>query len=231
MTNSALPDEVPDEAPNEVPDEAPNEAPAGARDEAPAGAPGEAVGGVADGGDGGSGGEGSGGGGGRAGGPRLAAELTTDDVWAIADFLLPLLEATERSHAPGTEEHRTASALAESVAALTLTLEHAIRGGGHGRVRVLADAPPPRKPSEEELRLRAEHRLTQIRESWNHLCAIAGFWKNVPGYDPTRWQEVRFRDTEERTRYERHAAELRARGMLGEPWVPPGTEPGLATGG
>ncbi|MFE1555492.1 hypothetical protein ACFW6V_10910 [Streptomyces sp. NPDC058734] len=127
-------------------------------------------------------------------GPRYADELTTGIVWEIGDFLLPRLERAARTHPSDSEEGITASALAESVEALVLTLEWAITGGTPARARVPIGIPPPPKPTEEERRVRAERRLERLREDWNHLCALAGHWRSAPGFQCSRWRKLDFRD-------------------------------------
>ncbi|MFF0549993.1 hypothetical protein ACFYUL_13635 [Streptomyces sp. NPDC004311] len=129
-------------------------------------------------------------------GPRYANDLTTDMVWEIGDFLLPRLERAAGTHPPDSEEGITASALAEAVAALVLSLEFAINGGTPGRVRVPVGIPLPPPLREEERRIRGEERLERLREDWNHLCTLAGYWHTEPGYRGSRWCKLNFRDAE-----------------------------------
>ncbi|MDX3797761.1 hypothetical protein [Streptomyces sp. AK04-3B] len=141
-------------------------------------------------------------------GPRYADELTTDIVWEIGDFLLPRLERAARAHPSDSEEGITASALAEAVATLVLTLEGTITGGMPGRVRIPVVIPRPPAPSEEERRVRAVMRLDRLREDWNHLCDLAGFWRSAPGCHVSRWRKVEFRDAEHERWYRRQLSSL-----------------------
>lgn len=127
-------------------------------------------------------------------GPRYADELTTDIVWEIGDFLLPRLERAASTHPADSEEGITAAALAEAVATLVLTLEGAINGGTPGRVRVRVGIPPTPPLPEDERRVRGEERLERLRDDWNHLCALAGYWHSAPGYQGSRWCQLNFRD-------------------------------------
>ncbi|MGW4231147.1 hypothetical protein ACWEF9_17930 [Streptomyces sp. NPDC004980] len=136
-----------------------------------------------------------------AGGPRYADELTADIVWEVGDFLLPRLERAAGAHPADSEEGITASALAEAVAALVLTLEWTITGGTPGRVRNPIGIPPPPRPTEEELRVRAEVRLDRLRDDWNHLCVLAGYWRSAPGHQGSRWRRLEFRDAEQERWY------------------------------
>ncbi|MFK0050035.1 hypothetical protein ACIQU4_39195 [Streptomyces sp. NPDC090741] len=129
-------------------------------------------------------------------GPRYADELTADVVWEIGDFLLPRLERAARAHPSYSEEGITASALAEAVATLVLTLEWTITGETPGRVRSPIGIPAPPMPTEVERRVRAEIRLDRLRDDWNHLCVLAGYWRSAPGHQDSRWRKLEFRDTE-----------------------------------
>ncbi|MFI1018135.1 hypothetical protein [Streptomyces sp. NPDC020965] len=148
----------------------------------------------------------------EASGPRYADELTAGMVWEIGDWLLPRLERAAAAHPPGSEESITASALEEAVATLVLTLEWAITGRTPGRVRARIGVPPPPplpEPSEAERRVRAEERLERRREDWNTLCRLAGHWRSAPGYQGTRWSEIRFRDAERERWYNQQLAHRR----------------------
>ncbi|MFF4421545.1 hypothetical protein ACFY04_12285 [Streptomyces sp. NPDC001549] len=120
--------------------------------------------------------------------------MTTDIVWEIGDFLLPRLERAASAHPADSEESITASALAEAVATLVLALEWAITGGTPGRARVPVGIPLPPVPTEVERRVRAEERLERLRDEWNHLCVLAGYWRSAPGYQDSRWCKLNFRD-------------------------------------
>jgi hypothetical protein len=146
-----------------------------------------------------------------------ADDVTVKDVRAIGDFLLPRLEGVLRAHSPDTEEHRIASALAESVAWLVLSVEFAITGEQPGRVLVLADSPAPAPQTDEQVRAQAKARLQRVHDDWNHLCAIAGFWSSDPASDGTRWHEVQFLDAEAHRRYDQQVARLVAEGVLRPP--------------
>ncbi|MEU3516251.1 hypothetical protein ABZ770_13340 [Streptomyces sp. NPDC006654] len=67
-----------------------------------------------------------------------AVDVTVNDAWAVIDFLVPRLEALERDHAGGTEEHRTATALSEAVSVLVMLLESEIRGRADRREEAAA---------------------------------------------------------------------------------------------
>ncbi|MFD9338326.1 hypothetical protein ACFWBF_28585 [Streptomyces sp. NPDC060028] len=51
-------------------------------------------------------------------------------------------------------------------------------------------------PTEEELRVRAELRLDRLRDDWNHLCVLAGYWRSAPGHQDSRWRKLEFRDAD-----------------------------------
>ncbi|MER7466733.1 hypothetical protein [Streptomyces sp. NPDC097981] len=129
-------------------------------------------------------------------GPRYADELTNDVVWEIGAFLLPRLERAAGTHPSDSDEGITASALAEAVAALVLTLEWTITGGTPGRARIPIGIPLPPMPTEEERRVRAEMRLDRLRDDWNHLCVLAGYWRSAPGYQDSRWRKLEFREAD-----------------------------------
>ncbi|MET8827288.1 hypothetical protein ABZX40_15020 [Streptomyces sp. NPDC004610] len=135
-------------------------------------------------------------------GPRYADELTTDMVWEIGDFLLPRLERAASTHPVDSEEGITASALAEAVVTLVVTLEWAISGGTPGRVRVPVGIPLPPPLPEEERRVRGEERLERLREEWNTLCLLAGYWHAAPGYQGSRWCKLNFCDAEHERWYD-----------------------------
>ncbi|MFC9944278.1 hypothetical protein [Streptomyces pratensis] len=128
-------------------------------------------------------------------GVRYADGLTAELVWEVGDFLLPRLERAARAHPPGSEEGITASALAEAVAALVLTLDSLVTRRRPARVRVHAGMPPAPVPTDEERRTREKERLERIRRDWNHLCDLAGHWRSVPGYPGSHWRGIDFRDT------------------------------------
>jgi hypothetical protein len=148
---------------------------------------------------------------------QYAEDVTVEDVRAVGEFLLPRLEDAVRAHSPDSEEHRTASALAESVARLVLSVEWAITGGGPGRAQVSADFSAPALQTDEELRAQAETRLHRIRDGWNHLCAIAGYWRSSPAHNGIRWHDVRFLDAGDQRWYDQQVARLRAEGVLQPP--------------
>lgn len=145
---------------------------------------------------------------------RYAADVTVKDVWAVDEFLSQRLDTATRAHAPDTEEHRTASALAESVARLVLELEWSITGAMPGRVRPPTDAPTPAPLTAEQIREQAKARLRRTFDDWNHLCAIAGHWQTDPAYNGARWHEVEFLDAEAEHIYDQQVASLRAQGIL-----------------
>ncbi|MGW1091090.1 hypothetical protein ACWD4L_33570 [Streptomyces sp. NPDC002596] len=138
-----------------------------------------------------------------------AVDITADDAWAIIDFLTPRLESLERVHDDGTEEHRTAAALAEAVSALVLAIESEIRGPRRGRLRN-RPAPPPApspSPTEDERIAEKKRRLTVIAEYWNQLCGIVRPWRESEGYDRARWHPVTFLDTAAEAEYHRRVTE------------------------
>lgn len=87
------------------------------------------------------------------------------------------------------------------MAILVLTLECSITGGMPGRAHIHIGVPPPPNPSEAERRVRVQERLERRREDWNTLCLLAGHGRFAPGYQETRWSEIRFRDAEEERWY------------------------------
>lgn len=44
--------------------------------------------------------------------------------------------------------------------------------------------------------MRAVMRLDRLRDDWNQLCVLAGYWRSAPGYQDSRWRKLEFRDTE-----------------------------------
>ncbi|MYZ37921.1 MULTISPECIES: hypothetical protein [unclassified Streptomyces] len=150
-------------------------------------------------------------------GPQYADELTTDVVWEIGDFLLPRLERAASAHPSDSEEGITASALAEAVATLVLTLEWTITGGTPGRVRIPVGIPLPPMPTEEERRVRAEMRLDRLRDDWNTLCLLVGYWRSAPGYQDSRWRKLEFRDAEHERWYQQQLSYRRVESRVIRP--------------
>lgn len=134
-----------------------------------------------------------------------AVDVTADDVWAIADFLTPRLEALERTHHDDTEEHRTAAALAEAVSALVMALDAQILGPPRGRIRNRPAAPPAASTTltTDEWLAAEKQRLTVITECWNQLCGILHPWRECDGYDRARWHRVTFLDAAAEAEYHR----------------------------
>lgn len=141
--------------------------------------------------------------------PLLATGITVDDAWAVYDFLVPRLESVQRAHGDGTEEHRTAAALAEAVSALVLEIEREIRGPMRPRLATSSARPPAPAPAptESERIAGEKQRLTMIREYWNQLYGIVQIWRESDGYDRARWQQVSFLDAAAEAGYQRHVAE------------------------
>ncbi|WKD31602.1 hypothetical protein [Streptomyces xanthophaeus] len=142
---------------------------------------------------------------------QYACDITEDDLWEVFEFLHPRLEALEAGHEPGTDEHRTADALARMLSSLVLQLEWDIRSpfwrpyrNGRGPTTVLVWAPPP----EAVLRAQDEWRLGKIRENWNALCDGLKVWRDCEGYDPERWRTVEFPDAAAAAEYQRRCDEL-----------------------
>ncbi|AQT75304.1 hypothetical protein B1K54_29960 [Streptomyces sp. fd1-xmd] len=134
-----------------------------------------------------------------------------DDLWEVFDFLHPRLEALEAGHAPGTDEHRTASALARMLSSAVLQLEWDVRARSwrpyrnrRGHRPVLVWAPP----AEAVLRAQDECRLDKIRENWNTLCDGLRVWRDCEGYNLDRWRLVDFNDAASEAEYDRRCAEL-----------------------
>ncbi|MGW2269148.1 hypothetical protein [Streptomyces yangpuensis] len=147
---------------------------------------------------------------------RYASDITEDDLWEVFDFLHPRLEALEAGHAPGTDEHRTADALARMLSRAVLQLEWDIRArfwrpyrNRRGQMPVLVWAPPP----EAVLRAQDEWRLDKIRESWNALCDGLQVWRDCDDYDLDRWHLVDFNDAAAEAEYDRRCDELGLRRM------------------
>ncbi|MFG2371437.1 hypothetical protein ACGFY9_08165 [Streptomyces sp. NPDC048504] len=141
--------------------------------------------------------------------PLHAVDITLDDAWAIYDFLVPRLESLQRSHGDGTEEHRTAAALAEAVSALVLEIEREIRGPVRPRLATSSARPPAPvpAPTESERIAKEKQRLGTIRECWNQLCGIVHIWHDSDGYDRARWRQVSFLDAAAEVEYQRYVAE------------------------
>lgn len=142
---------------------------------------------------------------------RYACDITEDDLWEVYEFLYPRLEALEAGHAPGTDEHRAADALARMLSSAVLHLEWDVRArfwrpyrNRRGSTPVLVWAPPP----EAVLNAQDEWRLDKIRENWNALCDGLQVWRDCEGYDPERWHRVEFRDAIAAAEYQRRCEEL-----------------------
>ncbi|MFD7628929.1 hypothetical protein ACFV7Q_23330 [Streptomyces sp. NPDC059851] len=132
--------------------------------------------------------------------PRYATDITADDAWAICDFVMPRMEALERLHCSGSEEHRTAGALAEAVSGLVLRLEAEISRSGR-RPSVAPGWTPERVRTEEQ------RRLGRVQEYWNDVCALVRIWQGAEGHDEVRWQRVSFLDPAGEAEYDRLRAE------------------------
>ncbi|MQY13067.1 hypothetical protein SRB5_32070 [Streptomyces sp. RB5] len=50
--------------------------------------------------------------------------------------------------------------------------------------------------------MRAEERLERLRNDWNHLCTLAGYWRSVPGFRASRWHKLDFRNAESERWYQ-----------------------------
>ncbi|MDT0319291.1 hypothetical protein [Streptomyces millisiae] len=150
---------------------------------------------------------------------RHASDVTVDDVWAIADFLLPRLDSLQRIHDAATEEHRIAVGLAEVTSVLTLALESEILGAARvlGRGRSASLPGPCPSPAEDERHSQRKLRLTRIQGYWNQLCGIVHPWCESEGYDHARWHKVTFRDMAEEAEYRRLATETGLRPHDEEP--------------
>ncbi|MBK3566854.1 hypothetical protein [Streptomyces sp. MBT62] len=141
--------------------------------------------------------------------PLFAADIKMDDAWAIYDFLVPRLESLQRAHGDGTEERRTAEALAEAISVLVLEIEREIRGPMRPRLAKSSARPPAPAPAptESERIAREKQRLTMIREYWNQLHAIVQVWRDSEGYDRVRWRQVGFLDAAAEAEYRRYVTE------------------------
>ncbi|MFD5623256.1 hypothetical protein [Streptomyces yangpuensis] len=142
---------------------------------------------------------------------RYASDITEDDLWEVFDFLHPRLEALEAGHPPGTDEQRTADALARMLSSAVLQLEWDIRARSwrpyrnrRGHMPVLVWAPPP----EAVLRAQDEWRLDRIRENWNALCDGLRVWRDCEGYALDRWHPLEFNDAAAEAEYDRRCDEL-----------------------
>jgi hypothetical protein len=147
--------------------------------------------------------------------PLHAVDITMDDAWAIHDFLVPRLDSLQRAHGDGTEEHRTAAALAEAVSVLVLEIEQGIRGPKRPRIAKSSARPPAPvpAPTESERIAKEKQRLGTIREYWNQLCGIVHIWHESDGYDRARWRQVSFLDAAAEAEYQRRVAEVGLRSV------------------
>ncbi|MFJ4320677.1 hypothetical protein ACIP46_36155 [Streptomyces lavendulae] len=139
---------------------------------------------------------------------RHTVDVTADDAWAVMEFLMPRLEALERAHGGGTEEYRTAGALAQIMSGLVLKLDAEILGPSRAPYRGRSAPPSAPALTEDEARAEAKRRLNQIRESWNDLCEIVRPWRETKDYAQARWHKVAFHDPHDEAEYNRRCAEL-----------------------
>ncbi|MBT2877629.1 hypothetical protein HET65_24325 [Streptomyces sp. McG5] len=118
---------------------------------------------------------------------RHAADVTHEDIGAVADFLRAALNHPDNVARPGTQAFRTNGA----PRALVPQLEGSLSYQFHDEL--MAEA--------QRDRIKALERIQGIRRTWNQLIGIASFWKDVAGYDAERWRTVRFDDAEHEREY------------------------------
>ncbi|MEV5598951.1 hypothetical protein [Streptomyces sp. NPDC052496] len=118
---------------------------------------------------------------------RYAADITQDDVDALTDFLIDVLNRT--SLKVGTEEYRTNAALRHLVPGFAGSLSFQFRD------EIVAEA-----QEDDRKKLR---RIQQIHDTWNRLADVAFHWKDVDGFDTERWHTVRFYDAEDEENFRR----------------------------
>ncbi|ALM43655.1 hypothetical protein SFR_7040 (plasmid) [Streptomyces sp. FR-008] len=99
---------------------------------------------------------------------RHAADVTHEDIGAVADFLRAALNHPDNVARPGTQAFRTNGA----PRALVPQLEGSLSYQFHDEL--MAEA--------QRDRIKALERIQGIRRTWNQLIGIASFWKEaMPG--------------------------------------------------
>ncbi|MFH8620158.1 hypothetical protein ACH4E8_34460 [Streptomyces sp. NPDC017979] len=114
---------------------------------------------------------------------RYAVDLALDDVNALTRFLMARLIHQRPAVKVDTEEFRTNAALRTVVPGFAGSLSHEFRD------EVVAEA--------QASGVASLQRIQKISSTWNDLVAVASQWKDVEGFDNTRWCEVRFYDAED----------------------------------
>ncbi|OKH93583.1 hypothetical protein [Streptomyces uncialis] len=118
---------------------------------------------------------------------RYAVDVTQDDVDALTDFLMGVLNGPPLQ--PGTEEYRTDAALRTLVPGFTGALTYQFRD------EVVATA---QQDAHKQL-----DRIQDIRSAWNRLAEVASRWKDVDGFATERWHTVRFYDADDEEGFRR----------------------------
>ncbi|MFJ4343329.1 hypothetical protein [Streptomyces sp. NPDC088915] len=146
---------------------------------------------------------------------RYAVDITQDDVDAITDFLLDLLNS--QSLRVGTEEYRTNAALRTIVPGFAGSLRHEFGAD------VVAAA--------QEDPLKGLRRIQNISTTWNDLVAVASHWGDNEAFDTTRWRRVRFYDAENEEQFRQWEAEEKASAAETAAFVSEYRVPGPRRGG
>ncbi|MFI9630927.1 hypothetical protein [Streptomyces sp. NPDC052042] len=116
---------------------------------------------------------------------RYAADITLDDVDAVTNFLMDVLNGQHLK--VGTQEYRTNAALRSLVPGFAGSLSYEFRDA------VVAEA---RENERKKLT-----RIQDIKTTWNRLTNVASKWEDVAGFDTERWRTVRFYDAEDEEKF------------------------------
>ncbi|MDX3343782.1 hypothetical protein V5N34_36910 [Streptomyces baarnensis] len=146
---------------------------------------------------------------------RYAADITPDDVDAVTDFLMGVLNGP--SLKVGTHEYRTTAALRGLVPGFAGSLGYEF-----------GDEVVAKAQEDERKKL---SRIQNIRSTWNKLVEVASEWKGDDGFDTERWQTVRFYDAEDEKKFRRWEEKEKGTAAESAPFVSEYRVPGPRGGG
>ncbi|MFY0516137.1 hypothetical protein ACOMD4_37990 [Streptomyces anulatus] len=146
---------------------------------------------------------------------RYAADITPDDVDAVTDFLMGVLNGP--FFKVDTHEYRLTAALRGLVPAFAGSLGYEFRD------EVVAKA-------QEDERKKLS-RIQNISTTWNDLAKVASNWKDADGFDTERWQTVRFYDAKDEEEFRLWEEKEKGTAAESAPFVSEYRVPGQRRGG
>ncbi|MFJ4674088.1 hypothetical protein [Kitasatospora purpeofusca] len=122
---------------------------------------------------------------------HYVVDLTLADLDAIHGFIQERITPLVTGHPTGSPEYRAALALRNLVATLL------------GNANFYLKNVPT---NDDDLRY-----VFELRETWRYLVSTASQWSDEPGFDRTRWHEVRDISPADAAARHRQIADQRAR--------------------